>query len=203
MDIIFYSFDKKKMSYKGSVTTSDYLDFDFASRKSFAILNDDKNFRMGFLILLGINSGMRIRDLLNVSHKDLQGESFRITESKTQKNRVITINESVKKGYKILLDKLGTSNQIEDDKIFISQKGCVYTVRSINRKLKEIFPSRSKNISSHSLRKTFGRRVFITNSESQKSLIFLSAIFNHSSENITRTYLGIRAEELSDIYLNL
>ena len=58
-------------------------------------------------------------------------------------------------------------------------------------------------VSSHSLRKSFGRRVWSNDNESERSLIYLSELFNHSSSLTTRIYLGIRQEELNDIYLNL
>jgi site-specific recombinase XerD len=35
------------------------------------------------------------------------------------------------------------------------------------------------------------------------ALIYLSEIFNHSSIAVTRRYLGIRQEQLKDIYMNL
>jgi integrase len=72
----------------------------------------------------------------------------------------------------------------------------------MNRKLKNVFKkdTRTLNISSLSLRKSFGRRVYENNGESEKALTYLSELFNHSSQSITRQYLGIRQEELNDIY---
>jgi site-specific recombinase XerD len=89
--------------------------------------------------------------------------------------------------------------------VFISQKKSVYTVQQINRKLKAVFSKEAKelNISSHSLRKSFGRRVYETNNESEKALNYLSELFNHTSLAVTRRYLGIRQEELNNIYLSL
>ena len=70
-------------------------------------------------------------------------------------------------------------------------------------KLKEMFETKNIAISSHSLRKTFGRQVWNNNGESDKALLYLSELFNHSSPAITKRYLGIRQEELDDIYMNL
>jgi hypothetical protein len=41
------------------------------------------------------------------------------------------------------------------------------------------------------------------NSESGKALLYLSELFQHSSPNIAKRHLGIRQEELDDIYMSL
>ena len=58
-------------------------------------------------------------------------------------------------------------------------------------------------LSSHSLRKSFGRQCYEKNNESEKALMYLSEMFNHTSPSITRKYLGIRQEELNNIYMTL
>jgi integrase len=73
----------------------------------------------------------------------------------------------------------------------------------INRKLKEIkvvYRLKIDHFSTHSFRKTFGRRIWEQDNHSEKSLIMLSEIFNHSGTVITRKYLGIRQEEIANVY---
>lgn len=191
------------MSAKGSNTTSDFCDFDRTLNKGFRILKHDKSYRIGFLIIVGINTGLRISDLLSLKHADFQSDCMVINERKTGKRREIDFNENIKEGYKLLHSRIGGEVQ-PSDYVFVSQKGSVYSVRSINRILKDLLPhKKGQNISSHSLRKTFGRRVFEINNESEKSLIILSQIFNHSTTSVSRRYLGIRGKEISNIYLNL
>ena len=182
--------------------TSDRLDFDKTLNKSIKLLKTEKNFVIPFLVIVGINTGLRISDLLSLKHSHLTGENFSIVEKKTKKERIITINENIKQSYEIFKNRLGVDFN-ENDFLFISQKKSVYSVRSINRELKTMFKSKDLNVSTHSLRKTYGYRVFENNNESEKSLILLSDIFNHTSTKITRIYLGIRDKEISDIYLNL
>lgn len=55
----------------------------------------------------------------------------------------------------------------------------------------------------HMFRKTLGRHVWESNDHSEKSLILLGNLFNHSSVKITKAYLGIREKEISDVYLSL
>jgi len=60
------------------------------------------------------------------------------------------------------------------------------------------------HFSTHSLRKTFGRKlVDSAGAESEMALIKLSEIFNHSSPAITRHYLGLRQEEIGEVYEGL
>jgi site-specific recombinase XerD len=97
------------------------------------------------------------------------------------------------------------TNQIfsDEDFIFVSQKGAVYKTQSINDILKTLFNTKKLQISSHSLRKSFARRVYQNHNESENSLVLLSDIFSHSSISITRRYLGIRSETISNVYLTL
>ena len=185
--------------------TSDYIDFDKALNKGLSLIKDSKKCRIGFYIVFSINTGLRISDVLKLKHQDLTSDKINIIEKKTKKNREITINEEIKKSYSKLVSKLN-ENKIDfddDDYVFISQKGSVYRTQSINDLLKIIFNTKKLQISSHSLRKSFARRVYQNLNESENALILLSDIFSHSSVAITRRYLGIRQETISNIYISL
>lgn len=185
--------------------TSDYINFDTALNTGTKLLKDKKKCRIGFYIIFSINTGLRVSDILQVKHKDLNGEKLVITEKKTKKQREVTINDEVKRAYGKLVLILTEQNirYNEDDYIFISQKNSVYRTQSINDILKTIFNSKSLQISSHSLRKSFARRVYQNYNESENALVLLSDIFSHSSIAITRRYLGIRQETISNVYLSL
>ncbi len=162
-------------------------------------------FRIGFYIIFSINTGLRISDTLQIRHIDLVDDKLVIKEKKTKKRREITINDVVRKAYSKLISKLDELNikYDEDDYIFISQKGSVYRTQSINDILKTIFKSTKYQYSSHSLRKSFARRVYSNFNESENALVLLSDIFSHTSVAITRIYIGIRQETISNVYLSL
>jgi len=185
--------------------TSDYLNFDTALNTGKRLLKDKKKCRIGFYIIFSINTGLRISDVLGIRHQEMLGEKLIITEKKTKKPREITINENVLKAYSILVISLEEQNAKfnDEDFIFTSQKGGVYKTQSINEILKQIFNSKSLQVSSHSLRKSFARRVYTNLNESEDALVLLSDIFSHSSVAITRRYLGIRQETISNVYLTL
>ena len=181
------------------LTKSDYIDFDKCLNTGRRLINSDKKSVIGLYIIVSIYTGLRISDVLRLKWSDLMKEDLVIKEKKTKKLRTIKINSTIHS----VLSKFNLNG--EDDFIFKSQKGSVFSIQQINRVLKEIFSTESKhlNISSHSLRKSFGRRVYENNNESEKSLVYLSELFNHTSLSITRKYLGIRQEELNDIYMSL
>jgi len=193
---------KKQSKRKGVVATSDYLDFDKAMRVGERMLKDEKKKIMGLYIIIAVNTGLRVGDMLKLKwehFKDNRRGFILVVEGKTSKARRIDLNESISKAVEHF------RNVTPHSFMFKSQKGSVYSIQQINRLLKSIFEREAKdlNISSHSLRKTFGRRVYDMNGESENALIYLSEIFQHSSMSITRKYLGIRQEELKNIYLNL
>jgi integrase len=193
---------KRENSRKGVLTTSDYIHFDKAMRVGERLLKDEKKRVLGLYIIVAINTGLRVSDILNLKWSHLTDNTrgfILVTEKKTKKQRKIQLNEN------ILNAVAGFKKQNSDSFIFKSQKGSVFTIQQINRLLKTAFEKEAKenNISSHSLRKTFGRRVFEKYGESEKALVDLSDCFSHSSIAITRRYLGIRQEEIDDIYMNL
>ena len=182
------------MSLKGANTTSDYIEFEKAVYVAEKLLKVEKTKVIGLYITVSINTGLRIGDILKLKFEDFKNETLKLTEQKTGKTREIKINERIRKVLTYFPDKTGFC--------FVSQKGTTYSRQSINVILKEVFAKEAKklNISSHSLRKAMGRRVFENNGESEKALTYLSELFNHSSPAITRKYLGIRQEELNNIY---
>jgi len=185
--------------------TSDYLDFDKVLNKGLSLLNDRKKCRIGFYLIFSINTGLRISDVLNIKHKDLLEDSLIINEKKTQKQREIALNQVVKDSYSKLITILKEQGIgfSQDDYIFMSQKGSTFRTQTINGVLKSIFKDKRLQISSHSLRKAFARRVYENLNESEDALVLLSDIFRHSSISITRRYLGIRKETISNVYLSL
>lgn len=185
------------MSKKGSITTTDYIDFDKATAVGRKLLKDKKKHNIGLYILVSINTGLRASDILKLQWKDLDGSTLIVKEQKTNKIRKIAINESIQ--------KLTITNQEKKGFIFISRKESVYSIQQINRLLKQVFKNeaKTKNISTHSLRKCFGRRVWDNYNQSERALVYLMELFNHSSLATTKKYLGIRQEELDDIYRSL
>jgi integrase len=167
-------------------------------------LQKDKQTRDFLLITLGCYFGLRIGDLLSLRWNDIRGKSeFSLTEQKTKKSRKITINPSVIEALNLCSKELKLET---NPYIFSNRWGDKISVSYVNKRLKLIFKKynvKVQNPSSHTLRKTFGKRIFESDSRSERSLIYLSEIFSHNSISTTRRYIGITEERISDIYLSL
>lgn len=190
------------MSLKYSTTTADYLVWSDAMnliRK----LAKDENFKMSLLIALGCFTGLRISDILALRWEQiLSTEEFTIIEKKTGKKRVLRLNSQLQQHIQECYEHIKPISV--KSPILVSQKGTVFTIQRINVILKEIkrkYRVKVKNFSCHSLRKTFGRKVYNMNSEnSELALVKLMELFNHSSLAITKRYLGLRQEEILETY---
>ena len=181
---------------------SDYIEYDKALNIGFKLLKDKKKRILGLYIITAINTGLRCGDILKLKWSDIleaNNNTLKLIEQKTKKPRSIQLNTNVLRAF----NAFKVPNLSEH--IFKSQKGSVYSIQYLNRALKDIFSieSKHKNISTHSLRKSFGRRIYESNNESEKALMYLNEMFSHSSIATTRIYLGIRQEELNNLYMNM
>lgn len=190
------------MSAKFSQTTADFLEWNQAMNLIRNLYNDE-NYRISLLIACGTFWGLRISDILKLKWEQvLDKDEFMLVEGKTKKNREIKINFQLKRHIKDCYNQI--SPKSKDEFIFISQKGCVFSIQRINvilKSLKTKYNIKIKNFSSHSLRKSFGREIFNrSGSNAELALVKLSQLFNHSNPAITRRYLGIAKEELMQTY---
>lgn len=168
-------------------------------------LYKDGNYRMAAFIACGIFTGLRVTDLRALCWADLMGDDVvSIIEHKTQKKRVIKLNKDFKQLIKDCYESLNITNP--NQHIFLSQKKTVYSTQRLNVLLKAIkkkYHVHCKNFSNHTLRKTFGYRIFEMASEhggQEMALIKLSEIFGHSNTQVTRRYLGLKKEEMMEAY---
>lgn len=163
----------------------------------------DGCYRMSLLIGCGCFFGLRISDILTLTWATLlNDEKFIIYEKKTGKRRVVKINRGFQKHIKDCYDALHIKN--EDEKCFLSRKKMVYSTQRINILFKEIkakYNLKIDHFSTHTMRKTFGLRVFTqAGTDAPMALMRLQTIFNHASPSITKKYLGITDSELESSY---
>jgi integrase len=144
------------------------------------------------LFLLGINTGLRVSDLLNLKIRDIKGKKkIAVKEGKTEKARTIqltNINEE-------LNDYIKTLNGT--DWLFPSRKGDkpitrIQAYRTLNKAAKMV--NIDDGIGTHTMRKTFGYWYY----KQTKDVAKLQMILNHSHPEITLKYIGITDEEIEN-----
>lgn len=190
------------MSVLNSHTTADYLEWD-VMLNLIRKLYRDGDYIMSLFIGAGCFFGLRVSDLRKLTWSMLlDDDKFVINEQKTSKRRVVKINSDFQKHIKQCFDALEIQDM--DEACFLSSKNMVMSTQRINVRLKEIkkkYNIKIDNFSCHSLRKAFGRKIFESSGENaQMALVKLSELFNHSSVQITKIYLGLREKELLETY---
>jgi integrase len=175
-------------------------------------LKKEKEYRFLLFTAISTYGGLRANDTLNLRWIDVLNKTeIEIKETKTSKVRHITMNQNlidiINYCYEQLAVKLGDDFQ-EEQYIFCNRKKGRLSIQYINRKLHEIFRYNNSKIkvqnpSTHTFRKTFGKRIYEMNGRSPEALVLLSQIFGHSSIAITRKYIGISQEQIQNVYISL
>lgn len=185
------------MSKLGQRTTSDYIPWGTAMERTSSI-HKEKPVLAGILAT-GFTTGLRISDILAIKSKDFAPKML-LCEKKTGKPRSLVLNPW-------LIDFIDNvcGLQRRPGQYLFSKSGSTrpLSVQHVTREMKKVFADLSLNISTHSMRKTFGRRVMQQHNYSAEGLVLLMEAFNHSSPAITKVYLGLRQEEVNQIYLNI
>ena len=201
---IFVSSIPFTMSVRHTYTTADYIPWDVATnlvRK----LYRNCDYRMSLFIGCGIFFGLRVSDLLSLTwNQILNSEELVIYEKKTDNRRVIRINAAFQAHAKDCFNALGIKDA--EEICFLNRYGGIISLQMINRHLKAIkikYQLKINNFSTHSLRKTWARTIY-ENENSQgrgeRVLLKLSELMNHSSPAITRRYIGLKQQEIGEVY---
>lgn len=149
----------------------------------------ESEYKNYFLFMMGINTGLRISDLLPLKVEDLKGKKhIVIIEKKTGKEKRFLINPMLKKE----IDKFIEGKQ-EHQYLFESNRGYDHPISRIQAY--RVLNAASKKcdlneIGTHTLRKTFGYWHY----QIYKDVAILQDIFNHSSPSITLRYIGINQD---------
>jgi integrase len=194
------------MSLLNQKTTTTSMEWD-QFKSLISKLERDEEYKFCLLISVGVFTGLRVSDLLQLKFNQFIGTEFlNIIEKKTKKDRRIKINSDLKDIVERIKLKM---NVIDDDQfIFVNKYGTKPIDKSyVNVKLKELFKKYDihleGNVSSHLFRKTLGNRALKLNNYSNESIILLMELFNHSSPITTKRYLGVRNSEIESIYDSL
>lgn len=149
------------------------------------------------LLVLGINTGLRISDILNLKVSDVKDRThIVIKEQKTEKNKRFLINTMLRQEIDKYIEGMG-----ENDYLFKSREG-------VNKPITRVQAYRILNsagakvglteIGTHTLRKTFGYWHY----KQYKDVAILQDIFNHSAPSVTLRYIGINDDIKDETIVN-
>ena len=158
------------------------------------------------LFTIGINSALRISDLLKLNIGDVVDENMKpvdkisLREQKTQKLKEFPLGKT---SVKALKEYLATSENCKpEDSLFPSRKGGVPMTRvQAYRIIRDAARAVgiTERIGSHTLRKTFGYHAYRQGSD----ITLVQKLLNHSSPGDTLAYIGITQDDLDNVYLTL
>ena len=157
------------------------------------------NLRDYLLFVLGINSGLRISDLLLLTLEDVkERDRIILREKKTGKTKDFPLSDTCKKAIQEFLG----STRISSGWLFKSKKGNnpitrIQAYRIINSAARAV--GIKDAIGTHTLRKTFGYWAYKKGVDVTK----IQKLLNHSAPSVTLAYIGITKDELDNVYINL
>lgn len=158
-------------------------------------MKESLNGRDLLLFIVGINTSLRISDILELKREDFDGTHMRLTERKTGKTKTIRINDNLAKAVVELADDSGY--------LFKSRKGVGAPISRVQAY--RILTSAAEranltlNFGTHTLRKTFAYHAY--NGGKGCDLALLMRVLNHSSQRETLRYIGLDQEAQDDVYL--
>lgn len=166
------------------------------------------NLRDYALFVLGINSGLRISDLLRLKVKDVIDPSsrrmkiahrIRIREKKTGKTKDFPLNTAARSA---LSEYLNSVRLPKDSPLFPSRKGKGHlSTRQAHRIISTAARKAGiyERIGTHTMRKTFAYHAY----KSGVDISLLQKLLNHASQTETLRYMGILRDDLDQVYTNL
>jgi integrase len=168
------------------------------------LLGGPNGLRNHLLFVLGINSGLRISDLLKLKVGDVITGKGRpvdriiIREQKTKKEKNFKLGKQTMKAIREYVASLGKPKP--DNPLFPSKKkkGEAVTRHMVWRILNDAAEAVGirENIGTHTLRKTFGYHAY----QRGVDIVLLQDLLNHSAPSITLRYIGITQDQKDRVY---
>ncbi len=157
------------------------------------------------LIIFGAYTALRISDLLSLTWEDVYDfkkkqflKNVELTERKTGKHKIIALHNRLLRALKEFFPHRTGKYIFDNGRKNEKPISRVQAWRIITQAVKAI-GIRGK-VSCHSLRKTFGYHAW---KFMHTPLPVIMEIFNHSSIQVTRRYLGINQDDINAVYLKI
>ena len=143
----------------------------------------------------GINTALRISDLLKIEYASINGNSISLKEGKTGKLREITLNKSAME----VINRRQAANPTD---VYLFQvhsnrsSGKPVSREAVSRMFKEVGDKLKIKLGTHSMRKTRGYAMY----KGGARIELIAKVLNHSSTASTLRYIGIEKEDVQNTY---
>ncbi|MEM1484946.1 tyrosine-type recombinase/integrase [Oscillospiraceae bacterium PP1C4] len=159
------------------------------------------NPKYAVIFKLGINTGLRISDIIPLKVSDIYNENMQfwehltLVEKKTSKEKRIKLNDTLRK---CLSQYIKQNEMSRDDYLFHSRKGGHLGRIQVYKVFTEAAGALGiEHFGTHSLRKTWG---YWTYKISKYNIGLIMDTFNHSSPSVTLRYIGISQDQKDELY---
>ncbi|MDA1631804.1 site-specific integrase [Bacillus cereus] len=156
----------------------------------------EKSERNYILFVMGINTGLRISDILKIKVGDLKKSHISMREMKTGKQKRIKITPELKRELRWYLEERDNHEYLLQSRQGNNKPIGRSMAYKILRSTAEEFGL--DEIGTHTLRKTFGYHMY----KKTKNIALLMEIFNHSSERVTLRYIGMNQDMMDKAMSN-
>jgi len=163
------------------------------------------------LFVIGVNSGLRAGDILQLTYDDLYNKDGSIkkqfakhTQKNTSKKRkhgsrvIVQINKSIQEALRFAHEGLDVTD-ILTRRLFLIHSRTL--TRWVKRWCHDV--GLEGNYSTHTLRKTFAYHLWDRQGRSDEALVIVSKALGHRHTGTTMDYLGIRRETIEDLQVEL
>jgi len=163
---------------------SEYLELKEQANTNFLQSKTNGNLRFHLLVLLALETGARVSDLLNINTEDFKEENgvtyLSYLNKKGKKKQVQKISKSTALKVGIVSNDVNTAGVFYNGK-----KGATMSRITANRKCTSVY-----GFNFHNLRKIAGKNV-----ATQKGVVYASKFLGHSRVSTTDIYLGVSTDQ--------
>jgi integrase len=144
----------------------------------------------------GINTALRISDLLSIRMETLTSNTLTLKEAKTGKTRVITLNGPAQEVIRRRQQSYPSDVYLFQAKANRAAAEKPVDRSTVARKFKEIGEIVKIPLGTHSMRKTRGYQMYRAGVQIEK----ICKVLNHSTPSMTLRYIGIEKQDIQDTY---
>ena len=148
--------------------------------------------RFKIIFELGVETGLRISDILALRVKDVQKNPLTVWEKKTKRHRTVKISENLHKSLLFL-----TALENKDSYAFKSRRNFNVALHrsTVHRQIKAALKWLKFDASAHSARKLYAQNIYAETGSVEK----VQKALHHIKRSTTLTYLDIDQPEITEL----